>query len=168
MSKKQLRRLEREKEFECDSDDEEQVIPTKASAIRKGNILRIRGKPTKVLEMNTSAPGKHGAAKIHFVAIDLSNGKKIEDIHPAHHMVDVLEFKKKDYVISSIVDNEEGEVMILNPTSQGDLKEMKVPRGSNGKGIVEAYDKKSGVVVTVMTIHNSDYVSSFRLDRSRR
>jgi len=59
--------------------------PIQASALRKGGFVLIKEKPCKIVEMSSSKTGKHGHAKIHFVAMDIFENKKLEDICPSTH-----------------------------------------------------------------------------------
>lgn len=56
--------------------------------------------------MSTSKTGKHGHAKCHFVAIDIFNGKKLEDIVPSSHNCDVGSFFLSDSSIVSYLKEE--------------------------------------------------------------
>lgn len=60
-------------------------IPVQASSLRKSHHVLIKDHPCKIVEMSSSKTGKHGHAKIHFVAIDIFDGKKYEDICPSTH-----------------------------------------------------------------------------------
>lgn len=53
--------------------------------------------------MSTSKTGKHGHAKVHMVALDIFTNKKLEDICPSTHNMDVPIVKKKEYQVVFIL-----------------------------------------------------------------
>merc|ERR1719193_1426876 len=62
----------------------------------------IKGRPCKIVEMSTSKTGKHGHAKVHMVALDIFTGKKLEDICPSTHNMDVPNVVRKDLQLVDI------------------------------------------------------------------
>jgi translation initiation factor 5A len=80
--------------------DSNELIPKQSSALRRNDIVVLKGKPCKIVEMSTSKPGKHGHAKIHFVGIDIFTGKKYEDICPSSKNMMVPEIIKKEFHVS--------------------------------------------------------------------
>merc|ERR1711941_9746 len=88
--------------------------------IRKGSYLMIKGNPCKCVEVSTSKTGKHGHAKAHIVAIDIFTGKKMEDLCPTSHNLDVPFVKKTEYQVLS-ADADSGEVSLL--TEDGSTKD---------------------------------------------
>merc|ERR1711924_370578 len=83
-----------------------------AGTLRKGSHVMIKGHPCKVAEVTTSKTGKHGHAKAHIVAIDIFTGKKMEDLCPTSHNLDVPFVKKTEYQVLS-ADGDSGEVSLL-------------------------------------------------------
>jgi translation initiation factor 5A len=55
--------------------------------------------------VSTSKTGKHGHAKANFTAIDIFNGKKLEDIVPTTHSTMVPNVKRLEYSLLDISDD---------------------------------------------------------------
>merc|ERR1712060_19203 len=91
---------------------------------RKGSHLMIKGRPCKCVEVSTSKTGKHGHAKAHIVALDIFTGKKMEDLCPTSHNLDVPFVKRTEFQVLS-ADPDSGEVSLLQ--EDGNTKDdMKV------------------------------------------
>jgi len=96
------------------------TYPQQAGEIRKGSHLMIKGCPCKCVEVSTSKTGKHGHAKAHIVGIDIFTGKKMEDLCPTSHNLDVPFVKRTEYQVM-MVDESSGNVSLLDAT--GNTKE---------------------------------------------
>ena len=59
------------------------------TTISKNGYIIVKGRPCKAAEVFTSKTRKHGHEKFHFVASDIFNGKKLEDIVSSSHNCDV-------------------------------------------------------------------------------
>ncbi|CAK9175729.1 unnamed protein product [Ilex paraguariensis] len=104
------------------------TYPQQAGTVRKNGYIVIKGRPCKVVEVSTSKTGKHGHAKCHFVAIDIFNGKKLEDIVPSSHNCDVPHVNRTDYQLIDI--SEDGFVSLL--TENGNTKDdLRLPTDEN-------------------------------------
>merc|ERR1712227_283940 len=78
----------------------------------KGSFLMIKGSACKCVEVSTSKTGKHGHAKAHIVAIDIFTGKKMEDLCPTSHNLEIPFVKKIEYQVL-MADGDSGEVSLL-------------------------------------------------------
>lgn len=67
------------------------------SALRKNGHVVIKNRPCKIIEMSTSKTGKHGHAKVHLVATDIFTGKKMEDLCPSTHNMDVPNVSRREF-----------------------------------------------------------------------
>merc|ERR1711893_255213 len=137
-----------ETDFESGTSGASETYPMQCSALRKNGYVMIKGRPCKIVEMSTSKTGKHGHAKVHLVALDIFTGKKLEDICPSTHNMNVPNVTRKDYQLLDIDDD--GFVSMMD--DGGDSKEdLKLPDDDIGKEIKEKHEKGESFLVTVLT-----------------
>jgi translation initiation factor 5A len=119
------------------------------SALRKNGFVVIKNRPCKIVDMSTSKTGKHGHAKVHLVAIDIFTGKKLEELCPSTHNMDVPNVTRKEYQlvssfkttywlhsrISTLLDvSDDGFLSLM--ADDGETKDdVKVPDGEVGEKI---------------------------------
>lgn len=109
-------------EFESVQDTAAKTIPSQASAIKKGGYVVIKNRPCKVVETSTSKTGKHGHAKVHFVALDIFTNKKMEDICPSTHNMEVPVVNRKEYQLIDITDDDFLSLLLDSGETKDDLK----------------------------------------------
>jgi len=107
-------------DFETGDAGAAHTYPQQAGEVRKGSHLMIKGRPCKCVEVSTSKTGKHGHAKAHIVAIDIFTGKKMEDLCPVSHNLEVPFVKRTEYQVLN-ADADTGEVSLLQ--ENGDTKD---------------------------------------------
>ena len=106
--------------------------PIQTSACKKGSHIIIKGRPCKVDNISTSKPGKHGSAKCHLVAIDIFNGKKNEEISPAHATLHAPIVKRKEYLLLDI----DGDYLsLLDDVTNEEKVDVRLPESDIGKKI---------------------------------
>ncbi|KAJ9111270.1 translation initiation factor eIF5A [Naganishia vaughanmartiniae] len=146
--------VEREEEehqtFEGVSAGAAATYPMQCSALRKGGFVVIRGRPCKVIDMSTSKTGKHGHAKVHLIATDIFTNKKLEDISPSTHNMDVPNVTRVEYTLVNIDDD---------GTPKDDVK---VPEGDLGKNIEQAFEDGKEVTVTIIAAMGEEQAIAFK------
>ena len=134
------------------------TFPMQCSALRKNGHVVIKGRPCKIVDMSTSKTGKHGHAKVHLVAIDIFTGKKLEDISPSTHNMDVPNVKRNEYQLVNIDD---GFLNLMN--NDGVAKDdVKVPEGDLGKDIQAGFDEGKDLLVTIISAMNEEQAISYK------
>ncbi|GER39531.1 eukaryotic translation initiation factor 5A [Striga asiatica] len=136
------------------------TYPQQAGTIRKYGHIVIKGRPCKVVEVSTSKTGKHGHAKCHFVAIDIFNGKKLEDIVPSSHNCDVPHVNRTDYQLIDI--SEDGFVSLL--TENGNTKDdLRLPTDENLLSQIKSgFEEGKDLVVSVMSAMGEEQICALK------
>jgi translation initiation factor 5A len=134
------------------------TYPMQCSALRKNGHVVIKGRPCKIVDMSTSKTGKHGHAKVHLVAIDIFTQKKLEDICPSTHNMDVPNVTRTEYQLVNIDD---GYLNLM--TNDGTAKDdVKVPEGDLGKQIQDGYEEGKDLLVTIVAAMGEEQAMSFK------
>jgi len=123
------------------------TYPMQCSALRKNGYVVIKNRPCKIVEMSTSKTGKHGHAKVHLVAIDLFTGKKLEDLCPSTHNMDVPNVRRQEYQLLDVTDD--GFLSLMSDDG-GTKDDVKVPEGEIGDKIKKLFQedgKDTNVIV---------------------
>ncbi|KAJ5713846.1 uncharacterized protein N7483_011027 [Penicillium malachiteum] len=125
------------------------TYPMQCSALRKNGHVVIKGRPCKIVDMSTSKTGKHGHAKVHMVAIDIFTGKKLEDLSPSTHNMDVPHVSRKEYQLLDITDDD----FLSLLKDDGDTKDdVKIPKGEVGERINRMFkDENKDVNVIIQS-----------------
>merc|ERR1712228_691080 len=125
-----------------------ETFPQQCSALRKNGYVMIKGRPCKIVEMSTSKTGKHGHAKVHMVALDIFTGKKLEDICPSTHNMDVPNVSRKDY---QLIGMDDGFVSLMDDAGET-RDDLKCPdSGDVADAIRTAIDTESDILCTVLS-----------------
>ncbi|KAI2624301.1 translation initiation factor eIF5A [Hypoxylon sp. NC1633] len=138
-------------EFEIDNQGDagaSMTFPMQCSALRKNGPVVIKGRPCKIVDMSTSKTGKHGHAKVHLVAIDIFTGKKLEELCPSTHNMEVPVVKTKPYNFSYIDD---GFLVLTDPNSHEERSDIKVPEGEIGQKIEAADEAGTPLIITIQS-----------------
>ena len=136
------------------------TIPMEAGQIKKGGMIMIKGQPCKVSEVSTSKTGKHGHAKCNFVANNIFNNKRLEDMIPSTHTTLVPNVTRTEYTLVDIDDEEFVSLMDDNGEIRNDLKLPDFPDGYSNT-LKNEFENKE-LIVTVLKACGQEQIISHK------
>ncbi len=107
--------------------------PAELGSLKVGHNIVIDGEPCRIVELEKSKPGKHGAAKVRLVAIGIFDNVKRTMVGPADSKVEVPIIEKKNgQIVSvgdtvSVMDNETYEIIEMPLPQDEKLREKLEP-----------------------------------------
>merc|ERR1712142_1363390 len=153
---------EEEFDFENAGSGASLTYPKQCSALRKSEFVMIKGHACKIVDVSTSKTGKHGHAKIHFVALDIFDNKKYEDICPSTHNMQVPNVKRKELFAVGIdedqfvtIDGDDGELLI------------KAADSDQAAEIEKMIDEDGQCIVTVLTSMGHEKSHAIKRDEGK-
>lgn len=139
------------------------TFPSQAGSLKKGDIILIKDKPCKVLEISTSKTGKHGHAKANITAVDIFEDKKAEDCLPSSHNVMCVVTNKNEYDLTNL--NDDGTVTLMD--DKGEYREdLSIDTSSDiYSSIKDAFDKGQDIIVTVLSAMGREKIIAYRVEK---
>ncbi|MEM0201483.1 MAG: translation initiation factor IF-5A [Candidatus Micrarchaeaceae archaeon] len=83
----------------------EEITYSSMKEVKTGRFILIDGIPCRVVDVETSAPGKHGAAKMRITGIGVFDGNKRTLLKPSSGDIEVPLINKKKAQVVSISGN---------------------------------------------------------------
>jgi len=136
------------------------LIPEKVNNVKKGMVIMLGGFPCKVMEMQKSKPGKHGACKTRVVGLDIFTGKKHDEILRTEAQVVVHD---KIQMLLLNVDGTQLSCLTDQDTTYNDLN---LPDGELADQISAKFDEGVQLFVTVLRALGKELVVGWSEDKS--
>ena len=80
--------------------------PADLGSLKEGSYIIIGGEPCRIVELEKSKPGKHGAAKVRLAAVSIFTGTKKSYVSPAESRIEI-----------PVIDKRSAQVLSTTPTT---------------------------------------------------
>ncbi|MHA1232567.1 MAG: translation initiation factor IF-5A [Candidatus Helarchaeota archaeon] len=114
-----------------------------AGSLKPGKYILINNEPYKIISAEKSKPGKHGSAKVRFVAVNLYTDKKTSLNFPVDTKVETPIIDKRTAIVNSIM----GDTLSLMDMETYNTFELEMPKNEELKSKI-----KEGVQVEYWNI----------------
>jgi len=140
------------------------VHPEQCNNLKINGFAVMKGRPCKIVEMSKSKPGKHGAAKIHLVGIDIFTAKKYDEICPSTHQMEVPDVSRADWVLVDISDD--GYLSLMSEDGSNTRGDLKLPAGEIGEKIKAQFEEGKSLTLTVQSSMGEEQVIAHKESRA--
>ena len=146
--------------FEAVDSGASNTYPASAGSLKKGDFVCIKGHPCKIIEITTSKTGKHGHAKANITAIDIFNGKKLEEVAPSSHSLPAPFVKTQAYQLLDI--GHDGRLSLMD--DEGETREdLNMPEDEElASKLKEDFDAGKTLNVVITAAMGIEQLMSFK------
>jgi|UniRef100_A0A6T2ATX7 translation initiation factor 5A len=138
------------------------TYPMQCGALKKNGYVCIKGRPVKIVDYSTSKTGKHGHAKAHIIGIDIFTQKKLEELCPTTHNMDVPNVTRTEYQLMDI-DPDSGYVSLMTDDG-GEKSDLTLPNGEVGDQVKKLFDADKTVIVSVISAMGEEAIVGCKVD----
>ncbi|XP_071944449.1 eukaryotic translation initiation factor 5A-1-like [Antedon mediterranea] len=143
-------------DYEHASSGAASFYPAQCSSLKKGGYVIIKKRPCKVVELSTSAPGKHGHAKVNYVGLDIFTRRKYMQFAPSNSMIQVPNVKKGNAQLIGIGDG------FAHLLINGIVSSIRVPEGRLGDEVRDIFDEDGEALVTILSALDEEAIVGVR------
>ncbi len=124
-----------------------------ATALRKGGYVLIDGAVCRIVEIELSKPGKHGAMKVRVTGLDAFTGQKKQLLSPGGAEVEVPVIDKSDAQVVAIM----GTTLQMMDVKTYETFELPMPEEFKSEltAGVEVEYQRAGNLISITRIKNS-------------
>ncbi len=125
--------------------------PVSVGSLKKGSNVVVEGVASIVTDLSVSRPGKHGHAKVNFMAVGMIDGRKRNVVMPGHDMIDTPVIGKKNAQVLSV----NGDLANLMDEETFETFDLKIPDEIKDEVV-------AGVTIVYWTILDDKVMKSIR------
>lgn len=156
-------------DFDTGASGASDTYPLQCSALRKNGYVVIKNKPCKIVEMTTSKTGKHGHAKVHLIGLDIFTGKKLEDICPSTHNMNVPNVVRREYEVLDVEGDGFFSLMDENGETRDDLKITELCQCTDREEVLKMKEKAENegnvLLATVWNAMQEEVVKELKIGK---
>eukprot|EP01001_Neometanema_parovale_P011198 NODE_7439_length_766_cov_632.444790_g7197_i0.p2 GENE.NODE_7439_length_766_cov_632.444790_g7197_i0~~NODE_7439_length_766_cov_632.444790_g7197_i0.p2 ORF type:complete len:161 (-),score=45.56 NODE_7439_length_766_cov_632.444790_g7197_i0:225-707(-) len=134
------------------------TYPMQCGLLRKGGYCVMKGRPCKVIDYSTSKTGKHGHAKAHIIGTDIFTGKKIEELCPSSHNIDVPNVTRTEYQLLDIEEQNGVFFASLLDDKNEEKSGVPVPDDDVGKQIRKDFEDDKALSVSIIAAMGEELI----------
>ncbi|CAF3947853.1 unnamed protein product [Rotaria sp. Silwood1] len=137
--------------------------PEDIDSIQKSDFVVINGRLLQVIEVTYSKPGKIGRPKVYVIGIDISTGRRYEDVCPTKDVIKVPNVSKKAYLLVDI--DKDGYVTLLNEDTCNTRSDIKLHKDSDiAQRLLDTFNEGNGQIkVTVLKALGEEKIMAFEM-----
>jgi translation initiation factor 5A len=134
------------------------LVPITGSDLRIGKHAQMNGRPCKIIKCTTCKPGKHGAAKVNFIGIDIFTSRRYENSCSTADSLLMPQVSMTQYSVAYVEDDEYIQVLDEHGNMMEQLFDM--PNDTDMRLKIAKYEDETDVFVTVLRAPVGDDMDS--------